>query len=307
MPTEPALYTLTFDELKARAAQGETLVSHSGYLIHSRDRKFDEKYAYYIWSADIDLALHEGRLRPEDNPKKEKSVTDSRPRNAKGKPFSWSHSALQDFEGCPLRYAGQKFYCDTPFVETEAIIWGNRVHKAAEIYVRDGKETDPEAFKEVEKYAKLFRSAKAQAEVEIVLDQDMKPLTGSKAWSSSEAWYRGKLDVVLTQGSAAKYWDYKTGKTVKDDAEQLETCLAALAVKVPGLEQFSGKLIWTRHQEITGGVELDRAGVARIWADRLARVERMVQAWKSENFPARPSGLCPWCAKYETCKDARRR
>ena len=59
--------------------------------------------------------------------------------NARGKPFSWSYSALSEFESCPARYAAKRFYCTTVEAETEQQIWGIRVHKAFEERVRDGK------------------------------------------------------------------------------------------------------------------------------------------------------------------------
>ena len=194
-----------------------------------------------------------------------------------------------------------------PWQDTEAIIYGNRVHKAAEDALRGLAVNDPEALKPVQKYVDLFLKSGAEAEVEIVLDANMKPLTGPKAWFSKAAWYRGKLDVVVTNGTKASYFDWKTGNKVKDDTEQLKICCSALSILRPELETFSGKLIWTKHETVTGGCELDKAGVKAVWEDVLPRVKRMEDAWRSEVFPARASGLCPWCGVYETCQYARRR
>jgi len=53
------------------------------------------------------------------------------------KVVSWSHSALKDYEGCPKRYQEIKVLKNFPFTETEATRYGNEVHKALELYIRD--------------------------------------------------------------------------------------------------------------------------------------------------------------------------
>ena len=44
--------------------------------------------------------------------------------NAKGRPFSWSFSRLNDFENCPKKYAEASFYCTAPYVQTPEGAWG---------------------------------------------------------------------------------------------------------------------------------------------------------------------------------------
>jgi hypothetical protein len=57
-------------------------------------------------------------------------MTDNRPLNAKGKPFSWSFSAVNDFDTCPYQYAAKRYHCTVQFEDTPATIWGTRVHDA---------------------------------------------------------------------------------------------------------------------------------------------------------------------------------
>ena len=57
---------------------------------------------------------------------------------------AWSHSSLKDFEGCQRRYHEVKVLKKYPFQETEATRYGNQVHEALELYVRDGKPIPPE-------------------------------------------------------------------------------------------------------------------------------------------------------------------
>jgi hypothetical protein len=309
----PPLYTLPFAEVKDLALLDEPLVSAAGYLLSGRDRKFDEKYAYYVWSADVDNAIFKGLLRPEDNPKgaaapanikKGAAVTVL---NKKGKPFSWSFTALTNFEGCSARYAAEKFYCTTQWVDTPQIIWGNRVHGTSEDMLKGKPVTDLEAYEPVRKYVEAFLKqrvlgADVIAEQEIALTRDMKPVS----WFAKDAWFRVKLDVVIVRGNVANLYDYKTGK-FKDDPDQLKICAAAHSIVRPDIDVYNPKYIWTKDQVVSGCDAIAKKDIPGIWEGVLGRVARMEQAWAAENFPARPSGLCPWCPIYDTCTYAKRR
>lgn len=303
-------YTLSFEELKTKAQNKETIVTQQGYLICSKDRKFDAAKAKYLWEADVTHALETGKI-----PGQPKEQSMAVKLNAKGKPFSWSYSALNNFEGCPLRWAHEKFYCDVPWVDSEAMRWGNRVHKAAENFVKGKPVTDPEAFKEAEKYARLFKGMKEKGaevtpELQITLTEDMKPTS----WFAKNAWFRVAIDVPVIQNLKAGIFDYKTGAKVKAADDQLKIGCAALSIIRPELETFTPKLIWTKHQKITGcnPEVLTKEDLRVVWQGVLGRVARMRAAWDNETFQARPSGLCRWrggpangggqCPAYDKCE-----
>ena len=298
-------YELTFEELRERGTKGEAFSTIEGHGICSRDRKFNESKARYLWEADVANAIHQSKLpvgthgKPDNiRPPKEATIKDTRPLNKKGRPFSWSFSAMNNFLGCPFRYAHEKFYCTVPWVESEAIKYGNSMHEAAENCLK-GKPYDEVIAKPIRKYLELFKAKAPIAEMQIVLDQNMKPLTGPKAWFSKEAWFRAALDVVIINGGKAGYYDWKTGGKVKDDQDQLKTCLAALSIVKPELTEFTGKLIWTKHDTITGTspAVLSKEDLQKVWADTLPVVKRMEDSWRTEVFNCRPSGLCKkWCA-----------
>ncbi len=44
----------------------------------------------------------------------------------------WSFSRLKSFEQCPKQFYHEKILKAYPFVQTEAILYGNEFHKAAE-------------------------------------------------------------------------------------------------------------------------------------------------------------------------------
>ena len=60
-------------------------------------------------------------------------------------PIKWSYSSLSTFKQCPRKYYHTKVAKDVVEPMSQAMLYGNRVHKAAEEYVRDGKPIE-EAF-----------------------------------------------------------------------------------------------------------------------------------------------------------------
>lgn len=215
------------------------------------------------------------------------------PKNKKGRPFSWSYTALTSFENCPKRYAAEKFYCTVPFIESEAVKWGNRVHAAAEYSLKGIPVTDHEAYAPVRPYVEAIQKSglRIEAESEVTLTRDMKK-TG---WFAKDAWFRVKLDIILSDETTAKIFDWKTG-ALREDQDQLRVCIAALATVRSQVKHFEGRLIFTKHKHVSTPVKVPAAEVPTIWQDFLPRVARMEEAWRVENFPAKPSGLCPWCA-----------
>lgn len=293
--TMPPVWSLTWPQVLGY----KLLTSMQGHTLRPQD---DPNNASYVWRADVDRALTLKLPVPDEvissrqrnaHPITSKNIL----KNAKGRPFTWSFSALQDFEGCSARYARRRFYCDVVEEETEALRWGNRVHKAAEDFIKGLPVSDAEAFAPVKKYAELFKSLGAEAEVEVCLDENLNQVE----WFSPKAWYRGKLDVVIRLQESLKYFDWKTGK-VKDDPDQLEICCATLSVLRPEVQVFDGKYIWLREQTTTGMKEpLEKDHLDKIWEKTLSRVERMKKAWQVETFPARPSGLCRFCPAAAGC------
>lgn len=225
------------------------------------------------------------------------------PTNAKGRPFSWSYSALNKFENCPKNYAAEKFYCTVPFIETEALKWGSRVHKAAELFLQGINPMDDEALEPVEGYTTaMMRSGwKIEAELEVALTRKLTSIN----WFSKAAWFRAKIDVILSdyEKTTAKQVDWKTGK-VKDDPDQLRICSAALSTIRPHIKYFEGRFIFTAHKVISKPIILTKDDIPGVWQEVLPRVHRMEEAWATENFPAKPSGLCPWCA-VDNCNQRR--
>ena len=57
----------------------------------------------------------------------------------------WSFSKLKAFDTCPKQFYHEKVLKEYPFVQTDAILYGNEFHKACENYIGD-EEPLPERF-----------------------------------------------------------------------------------------------------------------------------------------------------------------
>jgi hypothetical protein len=230
----------------------------------------------------------------------------TQPLNAKGKPFSWSFSRMNDFDGdggCPARYAGTSFYCTVPYHESPEARWGNRVHKAAEYMLKNKPVEDEEALKPVEEYCTvMIRSGNViEAETQLALSRNLTPVS----WFSSAAWLRIQIDVIMTKlNGVCSLYDWKTGRSLKTIDDQLRLAAAALALVRPKYQRYEGRYIWTQHKKVVPIAPIDKSDCRGIWEEMTARAHRMEEAWRTENFPPRPSGLCPWC-KLEGCKARR--
>ena len=200
--------------------------------------------------------------------------------------FTWSPTKLQQFATCPYQFAATHYYKTLPYQETEATIWGNRVHKAAEDYLLGKGVSDPEAFKPVEKYVKFFEKVpgKRMVEEKISVDPSFKPCE----YDAGEG--RMIADLAILNGDHLIVADWKTGK-VKDDHFQLRTYALLLAIKYPQVQKITYKYIWVKDDVVTGG-ELLRTELVPVAKDLKRRIEEVRSAWVNENFVARRSGLC---------------
>ena len=123
--------------------------------------------------------------------------------------FSWSYSALSDFENCPLSYAHKRYYKTYPYEETEAMRHGTRVHKALELYglKQEQPESELELIKNYTKYVDVMHNAggKFYAECQVALTDKLKVTT----WYGEETWARGVFDVALKNGRKLSIYDWK--------------------------------------------------------------------------------------------------
>lgn len=204
------------------------------------------------------------------------------------KPFAWSFSKLKNFETCPKKHYEvdlQRNYQE----ESTHLTWGNEVHKALENAVKKISPL-PIEMKSYSKYVQSVLNAHGKVEVEkqYALDRNFVPVS----WFDKQAWYRGKADVVLINGENALAIDWKTGKVSKDSV-QLMLMAQCIFAHNPQVKRVRTMYVWLQFPDAEPVIEdYDRQEVANAWIGLLLRVKLMEEAYNTQTYPPKPSGLC---------------
>jgi hypothetical protein len=207
------------------------------------------------------------------------------------KPFAWSWSALDSFETCPRRHNEIKVAKTVKEEEGPELVWGNAVHKALELRVRDGAPL-PKTMSQWEPLVEkiLARPGTTFAERQIALDRNFEVVP----WFSKSAWVRAVLDVSKVGPEAVLVLDYKTGKR-KPNSDQLMLSAAILFHVHPKVERVISGFLWLKTKEVDKAT-YTRDQLPSMWNALLPRVQRFEQAYDADVWPEKPSGLCrKWC------------
>jgi len=206
-------------------------------------------------------------------------------------PQPWSYSSLSSFLQCPRRYYLTRVTKEVKEPPTEATIWGQRVHTALELRIKEGRPLPPELAK-YEAVAQELESWSDQwvTEEQFGLTENLEP-TG---FFDTDVWCRGILDVYTVHGKRAFVADYKTGKK-RPELTQLKLFAAAIFAKYPRVDKVKTAFLWLNHGEKTIE-DFDRADLEFIWKYFLPQLRRLELAYEKQQWPAKPSGLCrAWC------------
>jgi len=143
---------------------------------------------------------------------------------------AWSFSSIKTFDQCPKKYYHLKVAKDyEENFETEAILYGNEFHKAAEEYVKGVVDNLDPRFEYAEGALNRLKGMKGEklCEHKMGLTANLDPC----GFFDSNVWFRGVVDLAILdrESGIARVIDYKTGKSAKyADKGQLE--LMALAI-----------------------------------------------------------------------------
>jgi len=206
---------------------------------------------------------------------------------------AWSYSALNAFETCPKRYYLTKVAKQVVEPQTEALLWGNKVHKALE-YRLVSKTPLPDTMANFEPLAQSVlnraKGADLEAEQKMALTKDFQPTT----WFGKQVWVRGITDFTIVKGDKAFIGDWKTGKPTPESAQLKLTAAMTMHTK-PWVNKVINAFVWLKTGTVTSET-FTREDIPQIWQDFAPRIARMEVAYEKDKWPARPSGLCAkWC------------
>lgn len=215
------------------------------------------------------------------------------------RPKPWSFSSLSTFKTCPRKYEAEVVLKSTPQrAESEAQLYGTRVHKAFEDHQRDGTEL-PVDLRMHQKYMDKLRASRIEGtlkvEHRVALNAKLEPCDffARDANGKELVWWRGVIDYDAEVGHDIFHLsDYKTGK-VKNDFTQLR-CFA-LYKFMEGAQRVKTEYYWTQTQQAVS-MPFDRSSIKSILASLEPDLAQYAEAFRSNIWQPRQNGLCKkWC------------
>lgn len=200
------------------------------------------------------------------------------------------------FDNCPLRYYKQRITKEVIEKPGEASVYGERVHKAFELRLKDGTPL-PDYLQKFEGtcVALLASAGELSAELELVLNQEFRP-TG---WWSKDAWLRSKLDVFILNKNKTFSLDWKTGAR-RPDFFQLELTALQTFIHYPEVTVCKTGFLWLK-DETTDTETYRREDFEGLLNKLNDKTERVQEALDAGVWPAKPGPLCSYCPAYDTC------
>lgn len=216
-------------------------------------------------------------------------------------PAPWSHSALSDYKNCPQAYYRKRVVKDVQDTSTEALVWGNKVHKAFELYVKEDKPL-PDVLKEhqfiLDGLMELGQNR--WTERKIALNRKLQPC----AYFDAGVFMRAVIDFCVLQGCGATIVDYKTGKQ-KSDFGQLKLNALWIFAEYPHITGIETRFYWTQTKTFSRET-YTRDQIAALWSEFVPDLRQYKRSFHDDLWPTKPSGLCAWCP-VKDCKHWRPR
>jgi hypothetical protein len=209
----------------------------------------------------------------------------------------WSHSALKDFENCPRKYHQTRVLKLHPFEETEAIRYGNELHKAAELYVAEDKPLPPQfEFVKPTIDALVAKPGRKLAEQKMALTIDLKPTD----WFAKDVWVRGIADLLILDDDNFTAWvvDYKTGNNKYPDRDQLKLMSLMVFANYPHIRKVNSALLFVVKEDMVK-VKMYVEQFDTGWQDYRERVAKIEACVANDVWNPTQNPLCGWCP----CKD----
>lgn len=212
-------------------------------------------------------------------------------------PKPWSHSALEDFKNCPRSYYEKRIAKSVVETKGEATIWGEVVHKHFEDYLTDGVALPPELTVH-EPFLQRLLGLEGMRFVEerIALNNQARPC----AFFGDDVWYRGVIDFGVVNGEYARLIDHKTGKH-HTKFGQLKLFALWTFEAYPTVNQVRCEYYWTQTMTLNGET-YTRDQIGKLWSGFVPDLRQYAEAFKTDTWQPRQSGLCNgWCP-VESCE-----
>jgi hypothetical protein len=211
---------------------------------------------------------------------------------------AWSYSAIGLFEQCPKKYYHIKVVKDVTEPKSEAIMYGELVHSAAENYIKEDKPIPPQ-FSQFEEPLQLLKEMPGEkhCEYRMGLTERGEPC----GFFDANVWLRGIADLIIINDDEARIIDYKTGKSSKyADTKQLDLMALCVFSHFPQVKHIKAGLLFLVCEDLIkrNYTRADVVGIMREWTERY---QWLAQTFKEDVWNAKPNFTCRQYCPVVSC------
>lgn len=219
------------------------------------------------------------------------------------KKLVWSYSSISLFKQCPYKYYRLRVKKDIVEPQSEQMLFGTEVHKAAEDYIQHGIAI-PAKFSFIQRPLDTLKDKEGEklCEYKMGLTRGLNPC----GFFDKEVWWRGIADLVVLQSDRAWVVDYKTGRSARyADTKQLELMALGIFKHFPQVKKVKAGLLFVVANDFVKANfnQYDEHTYWRPWLDDVARLEHSVElnVWNP-----RPNFTCKkWCPVIDCTHNGR--
>jgi hypothetical protein len=197
------------------------------------------------------------------------------------------------YQQCPKKYYHLKVVKDIKEPLSEAITFGNEIHKIAEEYVGKGRPI-PEKYNHIEPALKVLKDMPGEklCENKLGLTADLKPC----GFFDKNVWWRGVADIIILQGDTALTVDYKTGKSSKfAELKQLEIVSLAIFKHFPEVKKVKAGLMFLFADDFVKTAYLADSQ-QELWGSWISDVGQLQASVENDMWNPKPNFTCRgWC------------
>ncbi len=158
-----------------------------------------------------------------------------------------SFTLVNEFDNCPHKAYHRYIAKTVPFQKTDAMVYGDDVHKAMERRLKEGKVmTGPHerTLDKAHKYCSLLDDiGNKDYPVRVEYFIGIKIDGSACAWDADGVWFRGKADVGAIVPQQGWLIDWKTGNK-REDPFELECQAMLLHAHHPNVASWIGEYFW---------------------------------------------------------------
>ncbi len=210
--------------------------------------------------------------------------------------MAYSYSALKEYSICPRKYHENRILKKWPFTKTDAIMYGEDVHKALEEYIGSGIALGKHSRFQGIADSLIKMKGEKLVEYKMSLDYSLQPCD----YFHQDVYIRGVADLIIIEKEKKRAYvaDYKTGKATYPDKDQLELMALMIFQHFPEVTHIKAALIFLVHDVIIEA-EYHKVEAKPKWIKWVNRIEEVESAkengiWNEKNGP-----LCGWCPCIE--------